>query len=157
MSGEDGTFELPPSAIGCTAIAEHGEYASSEAADVVEGRPLRLQLKAGGSIEGVVVNERGEALPSFTLGIESFSPARGLSFDHGGARTFEDPRGAFRWDGLAPGTYVLTAAGDGSPPARSSPASAVPMRSSSDSSTAPIGSEAEMDAGAGRSPRTSST
>jgi hypothetical protein len=123
MSGDDGTFELPASAIGCAAIAEHAEYAPSDSADVVEGRPLLLRVKAGGSIEGMAVNERGESVPSFTLGIESFAPARGWSFGHGGPRTFEDARGSFHWDRLAPGTYVLTAAaaGEARPPARSDP------------------------------------
>ena len=117
MSAEDGSFELPASTIGCAAIAEHAALAPSDPATVLEGRRLALRLKPGGAIEGVVVDDHGEGLASFTLGIESFSPVRGWSFDQGGARTFAE--GVFRWERLAPGAYVLTAAGDGRPPARS--------------------------------------
>jgi hypothetical protein len=120
-SGDDGTFELPPSAIGCGAVAEHAEYAPSDLATVVEGRRMQLRLKTGGTIDGVVVDGRGGTLPSFTIGIESFLPSRGRSFDRPNARAVEDLHGSFRWDRLAPGTYVLTAAAPGMPPARSSP------------------------------------
>jgi len=118
-SGEDGAFQLPASAIGCNALAEQSESAPSDAAQVVEGRRLTLRLKAGGAIEGVVVDDRGAGLPAFTVGIESFTPARGRSLDRAGPRSVEDPRGAFRWDRLTPGTYVLTASASGRPPARS--------------------------------------
>jgi carboxypeptidase family protein/PDZ domain-containing protein len=118
-SAADGTFRLDPSAIGCDAVAEHAEYTPSHAAQVVEGGHLVLRLTAGGAIDGVVVDERGAALSPFAVGIESFSPARGSRFDGRGPRTFEDPGGAFRWDKLSPGTYVLTASAPGRPPARS--------------------------------------
>ena len=118
-SGEDGAFQLPPSAIGCEALAEQSESAPSDGAPVVEGRRMTLRLKAGGAIEGVVVDDRGEGLPAFSIGIESFLPSRGRTFDRAGPRNVEDPRGAFRWDRLAPGTYVLTASASGRPPARS--------------------------------------
>jgi hypothetical protein len=119
MSAEDGTFQLPASAIGCEAVAEHAEYASSAAAEVAEGRRVALRLTAGGSIDGVVVGDHGEGLPSFTLGIESFSPARGRGFDRIAPRAFENLQGSFRWDRLAPGSYVLTGSAPGRPPARS--------------------------------------
>jgi hypothetical protein len=120
-SGDDGSFQLPPSAIGCDVVAEHPEHAPSDAAHVVEGRRLSLRLKAGGTIEGTVVDDRGAGLPSFTVGIESFTPASGARFGGVGPRTFEDARGAFRWETLAPGTYVLTAQAQGRPLARSAP------------------------------------
>lgn len=118
-SGEDGTFQLPASAIGCDALAEQSESAPSDAAPVVEGRRMTLRLKAGGAIEGAVVDDRGAAVPTFTVGVESFTPARGRTFDRAGPRSVEDPRGTFRLDHLAPGTYVLTASASGLPPARS--------------------------------------
>ncbi len=120
-SGDDGSFELPPSAIGCDAVAEHAEHAPSEVAPVVEGKRLALRLKAGGAIEGAAVDDRGVGLPAFTVGIESFSPARGRGFERAGPRNVEDGGGAFRWERLAPGTYVLTASAPGRPPARSTP------------------------------------
>ncbi len=118
-TGEDGVFRLPPSAIGCTAVAFSDELAPSDAAQVVEGRHLTLRLGAGGGIEGAVVDERGMRVPSFTLGIESFVGAHGASARGMGSRGFE--AGMFHWDGLAPGTYVLTAVASGKPPTRSEP------------------------------------
>lgn len=119
QSAADGSFQLPPSAIGCDAIAEQAEFAPSDPVPVVEGGHLALRLKTGAAIAGVIVDERGRGLSPVRIGIESFVPSRGKDFDHGGARTFDDPRGAFRWDKLAPGTYVLTASAAGRPPARS--------------------------------------
>lgn len=119
QSGVDGSFQLPPSAIGCDAVAEHAELAPSDPMRVVEGERLLLRLKTGAAVEGTVVDERGRGLSPFRLGIESFAAIRGGDFDHGGARTFDDPRGTFRWDRLAPGTYVFTASAAGRPPARS--------------------------------------
>jgi hypothetical protein len=82
---------------------------------------MTLRLKAGGAIEGVVVDDRGAGVPAFSIGIESFTPSRGRTFDRAGPRSIDDPRGAFRWERLAPGTYVLTASASGRPPARSDP------------------------------------
>jgi hypothetical protein len=118
-SGEDGAFQLAPSAIGCEVVAEHDEFAPSDAVTVTEGHRVSLRLKPGGVIEGVVVDERGAAVRSFAVGIESFSPARGKTIRGGAPRTLDDARGAFRWDKLAPGSYVLTASAAGKPPARS--------------------------------------
>ncbi len=118
-SAEDGTFLLPASAIGCQAVADQAGYGSSEPALVVDGRRTRLRLKTGGSIEGEVVDDRGSGVPSFTVGIESYSSPRRKSVDKGGGRRFDDPGGAFRWDKLAPGSYVLTASAPGKPPTRS--------------------------------------
>jgi membrane-associated protease RseP (regulator of RpoE activity) len=118
-SAADGTFELPASAIGCDAVAEHPEYSASDASQVVEGGHLVLRLKAGGAIEGLVLDERGTRVSPFTLGIESFAPAGGWDTGRGGPRSFEDADGTFHWDKLAPGRYVLTASAPGRPPARS--------------------------------------
>jgi hypothetical protein len=120
-SGEDGAFQLPPSAIGCDAIAEHGSYASSAPVHVDEGRHVVLRLQPGGSIDGVVVDDRGDGVPSFTVGVESFTPTRGRAFGAIRPRKFDDPRGAFLWDPLAPGTYTLTAWAADRPSSRSAP------------------------------------
>jgi protocatechuate 3,4-dioxygenase beta subunit len=120
VSADNGTFQLPPSAIGCQAVAEHTEFTTSDPVAVIEERRVSLRLGSGGSIEGAVVDRRGSGVASFSLGIESFAPARGQRFD--GARpprTFTDARGSFRWDRLAPGRYVLTASAPDRQPARS--------------------------------------
>ena len=119
QSKDDGTFQLPASTLGCKAIADLEGFASSNPSPVVDGQRLRLRLQAGGSIEGAVVDERGSGVASYRLGIEAFASARGRRIEGGSARKFDDPRGAFRWDKLSPGSYVLTASAPGKPPARS--------------------------------------
>ncbi len=118
-SAEDGSFQLPPSAIGCSAVAQHDAYAPSDAVALLEGRRALLRLKAGGAIDGVVIEEGERPVPSFTVGIESFSAANGRAHRSAPGRKFEDPRGAFRWDKLAPGRYVLVATAGDRAPARS--------------------------------------
>lgn len=120
MGEEDGSFELPPSTLGCEVVAHLAGYASSDPATVVEGRRLQLRLKTGGAIEGVVTDEHGTGLRSFTLGIEAFVTAGGGDPDRG-PRDIEDAAGVFRWDRLAAGRYVLTASAEGLPPVRSAP------------------------------------
>ena len=117
-SAEDGTFQLPPAAIGCDAVAYHDEAAPSDPAVVVEGRRVALRLKAGGAIEGTVVDARGAPITAFEAGIESSSASRSRG-RRGGRRSFDDPRGAFRFDKLPPGRYVLTATAPGQGLARS--------------------------------------
>jgi hypothetical protein len=121
QSSDDGTFQLPASAIGCDAVAEHDQYAASDTVAVTEGRRLSLRLKPGGSIEGVVVDDRGAGVATFNVGIESFAPARGRGNRSGGRQHVEDPGGAFRMDKLAPGSYVLSVSAPGRAPSRSDP------------------------------------
>lgn len=120
-SGDDGTFQLPASTFGCSAVAQHEDYGPSDPATVTEGRRLLLELKPGGAIEGTVVDNRGAPVAAFSVGIESFTGAQKRSGGKGGARKVEDPGGRFRWDKLAPGDYVLTASAQDKPPARSDP------------------------------------
>ncbi len=119
QSGEDGTFRLPPSTIGCTVFALHDELGPSEAMTVLEGRRAVLRLQPGGTIEGDVVDGRGAAVAAFSVGVESFVGPHGASARGTAPRTFEG--GTFRWGALTPGTYVLSAAAPGAPPARSAP------------------------------------
>jgi hypothetical protein len=119
VSAEDGTFELPASTIGCDAVAQHDEYEASDPVVLVEGHRVRLRLKAGGAIEGVVVDESGASVESFTVGVESFSGAQSRSLRPAPPRKVEDPHGSFRLEKLAPGRYVLTAGTPGRPPGRS--------------------------------------
>jgi hypothetical protein len=121
LSGKDGSFELPPSTVGCAAVAFLDGFAPSEEVALAAGGRVTLRLQAGGSIEGVVVDDHGSAIASFTVGVESFSAARGKSIGRRKSQSFEDPRGSFRLESLAPGTYVLTATAESQPPARSEP------------------------------------
>ncbi len=118
-SAEDGTFRLPPSTIGCDVIALSDELAPSDVVRIIEGQRLALRLGTGGTLEGVVVDTRGRSLPSFSVGIESYVGAHGANPRGKGPRAFDG--GTFRWEGLAPGTYVLTAIAPTKPPARSDP------------------------------------
>ena len=117
-SADDGTFELPPSTLGCEAVAHMAGFGSSDPVAIADGRRVLLRLKTGGAIEGVVVDDRGSGVRSFSLGIEAYVSTRGGNVDRG-PRPFEDARGSFRWEKLAPGRYVLTASVPGRAPARS--------------------------------------
>jgi hypothetical protein len=119
VSADDGTFTLPASAIGCNAVAQHDAYEASDAAVLVEGGRVELRLKPGGAIEGVVVDESGAAVTSFTVGIESFAGAQTRSLRSTPASKVEDANGAFRLEKLAPGRYVLSAGTAGKAPTRS--------------------------------------
>lgn len=118
-SADDGTFRLPAQAVGCDAVAMHDEMAPSDPATLVEGRRTTLRLGRGGTIAGVVLDDHGTSLDSFAVGVESFIPARGTTAPRRGAASFHG--GTFRLERLVPGTYVLTAATAGFPPARSGP------------------------------------
>lgn len=122
-SGDDGAFTLPPSSVGCDAFAMHDELAPSDAVKVIVGRHTTLRLGAPGAIAGVVRDERGASIESATVGVESFIPAASgpssAPAPRGRASAFKN--GVFRLEKLVPGTYVLTAATTGRPPARSSP------------------------------------
>ena len=120
VSAEDGTFQLPPSTIGCEAVAQHDEYEASDAAVLVEGRRVELRLRPGGAIEGVVVDESGGDRSRPSPSGSSRSPARrAAACASAPPRKVDDPRGAFRLEKLAPGSYVLSAGAPGRPPARS--------------------------------------
>jgi hypothetical protein len=121
VSGDDGTFQLPPSAIGCVAVAQHDEYEASTAVLLAEGRRAQLRLRPGGAIDGVVVDDTGNAVPSFTIGVESYSGTQPRSLRSVAPRKVDDPHGSFRLERLAPGRYVLGAGAPGKAPGRSDP------------------------------------
>ena len=58
-------------------------------------------------------------MTSFLLAIESYQGPAKDQAPIGLVKSFDDPRGAFTWDSLAPGAYVLTASAEGRPPTRS--------------------------------------
>jgi uncharacterized protein (DUF2249 family) len=118
-SGDDGTFELPASAVGCQAVAEKDNVTPSDLVTVTAGAHVSLRLKPAGAIEGVVVDERGRPLPSYAVSIESFSAALNGRAGFRGPKDFDDPGGAFRLENLQAGRFVLTATAPGKAPTRS--------------------------------------
>lgn len=120
----DGRFELPPEAAGCTAVATHASLGPSESLRLQAARDNTLRLGRGGGLAGTVLDERGMPVTSYLIAVESFQPSGDADAPTpaGKARKIEDPSGAFVWEGLAAGRYVLTASADGRPPARSDPA-----------------------------------
>ncbi len=118
-SADDGTFELPSSAIGCDAVAEWEDFSPSDPVTVASRQRVELRLRAGGAIEGVVVDDRGRGVPSFAISVEASSSALSGRPARRGPAHYEDPRGAFRLEKLQPGRYVLMASAPGKTPARS--------------------------------------
>lgn len=118
----DGHFKLASQAAGCLAVSHHPDFTPSERMALAAGRDNTIRLRAAGGIEGVVVDEKGAPLSPYLIAIESFMGAGEAAETippTGQARSIQDPKGAFLWDGLAPGKYVLTASAAGRPPARS--------------------------------------
>ncbi|MCS6900003.1 MAG: carboxypeptidase regulatory-like domain-containing protein [Myxococcales bacterium] len=114
ISAADGTFKLAREFSRCPLVAYHDQHASSEPM-LAEGGAVRLRLREGGSIEGLVVEESGRAVPSFYVGIESFVPAFGdrLSLRFPEPRFFQNTGGSFSLERLAPGSYVLSVGAEG--------------------------------------------
>jgi len=110
ISGPRGEFHLPATTAGCEARATHTRFSGSQPATASSGRILTIHLATGGAIEGSVLDERGAPINAFTMTIDSFSPSAEEGQNPGRAgETEDDLRGAFRFDGLAAGTYVLRA------------------------------------------------
>jgi protocatechuate 3,4-dioxygenase beta subunit len=115
---DEGRFVLVPEAAGCSAIAQHPEFFPSERVVLSSGKGNSVRLARGATLEGDVVDDRGAPVASYTLGIESYVGPSDRA-PSGQSRPFQDPRGAFSWDKLPAGRYVLTASAEGRPHARS--------------------------------------
>lgn len=122
VTDADGTFDLPMDADGCLAIAHKPGYGSSPPQKLTAGnaRANLLVMRAGGRIEGVVVDDQNKAVPKFQIAVEKFI---GMDGDDEGSRgraqTIENEKGEFKMEGMTPGKYVLSASAEGRPPARS--------------------------------------
>lgn len=118
---ETGAFVLPGEAAGCNAVAHHPEHPSSEHVRIEAGKDNVLALGRGGAIEGVVVDELGSPVASYRLVVELYLPkSEGLELGtRGRPKRIDDAAGAFRWDGLPEGRYVLAATSEGKPPGKS--------------------------------------
>lgn len=124
VSENDGSFQLPAEAAGCNAVARKPGFGSSEPVKLQAGgaRANTLQLKQGGRIEGVVVDENGAPVTRYMLAVEKFVANEAESEGaNGRTRTVEDEEGRFVMESATPGKYVLSASAEGRPPARSEP------------------------------------
>jgi Carboxypeptidase regulatory-like domain len=111
ISDAAGLFELPATTIGCEASATHPRFSAARPAMIEAGREIVVRLSTGGAIEGTVVDARGAPVNSFLVIIDSFAAADGESPRASRAgETRNELRGAFRFDDLAAGTYVVRAA-----------------------------------------------
>jgi len=118
---QDGAFELPAAAVGCRAVATKPGFGSSEAVTLKAGesRENTLELRAGGRIEGVVVDEHGAPVTKYMLAVERFIGGDGDDEgSNGRARSIENDKGQFTMEDATPGKYVLIASSDGRPPAK---------------------------------------
>jgi len=124
VSDHDGVFELPSEAAGCTVIARKPGFGASDTVTLKAGdlRANTLQLREGGKIEGVVIDEGGAPVTKFMLAVEKFVGQDGDDEGtNGRARTVEDEQGRFVMENATPGKYVLSVSAEGRPPARSEP------------------------------------
>jgi len=111
ISDAAGLFELPATTIGCEARAAHPRFSAARPAMIEAGREIIVRLSTGGAIEGTVVDARGAPVNSFSVIIDSFAAAEGESPRASRAgETRDELRGAFRFDDLTAGTYVVRAA-----------------------------------------------
>lgn len=119
----DGSFDLPGEADGCSAIARKPGFGASQPVTLRSSneRANTLTLRAGGRIEGSVVDEQGAPIPKFMLAVEKFIGSDGDDEgSNGRARTVENEKGEFTMESATPGKYVLSVSVEGRPPARSS-------------------------------------
>ncbi|MBW2453182.1 MAG: carboxypeptidase regulatory-like domain-containing protein [Deltaproteobacteria bacterium] len=116
----DGRFNLSAVAAGCRGAAKHEAHADAREVVLRVGDGNRLQLGAGGSIAGVVVDESGSPIERFTVAVESHRGAGGDQPTRGRGRRQDvvDPTGRFDLAGLPAGTYVLIASAAARPPGR---------------------------------------
>lgn len=113
-----GRFELPPSADGCEAVAEHDVLGTSARVTVERGPRNVIALVAPASIAGTVVDGQGRPVRTFLIAIESFRPADGSTASRSYRQTFSHPQGRFTISNAAAGTYVLSARTPRSGPVR---------------------------------------
>jgi hypothetical protein len=122
VTEHDGSFELPAAAVGCPAVARRPGFGASASVTLQAGeaRGNTLELRGGGRIAGVVVDEKGAPVPKFMLAVEKFIGTDGDDEgSNGRARTVEDADGRFAMENATPGKYVLGVSAEGRPPVRS--------------------------------------
>ncbi|MFO0586770.1 MAG: carboxypeptidase regulatory-like domain-containing protein [Polyangiaceae bacterium] len=122
VTDADGAFDLPMEADGCNAIAHKPGYGSSAALKLAAGnvRANLLVMRAGGRIEGVVVDDQSRPVAKYQIAVEKFLGADGDDEgSRGRSQSVDNEKGEFKMEGMTPGKYVLSASTEGRPPARS--------------------------------------
>lgn len=117
----EGHFRLPLEASGCSVIAHHPQFPSSERTRIESGKDNVVKLGSGGTVEGVVVDEQGRPIASYRLSVEVFLPkTEGTELGpRGRPKQVNDESGSFRLERMPAGKYVLVASASGQPPGKS--------------------------------------
>ena len=117
----EGHFQLSTEAAGCSVVARHPQHPSSEPTRIEVGKDNVVHLGAGGTIEGVVVDDQNKPIKSFRLTIEVFLPkAEGTELGaRGRPRQVNEDSGSFKLIRMPAGKYVLVASASGQPPGKS--------------------------------------
>ncbi len=117
----EGRFRLPLEASGCSVVAHHPQFPSSERVRIEVGKENVVKLSSGGTIEGIVVDEQGRPVASYRLSVEVFLPKveEAELGPRGRPMQINEPAGTFRWERLPAGKYVLVASASGQPPGKS--------------------------------------
>ncbi|HET6201875.1 MAG TPA: carboxypeptidase regulatory-like domain-containing protein [Planctomycetota bacterium] len=118
---EDGSFRIGGLGKGPFRIrAKAPDESSADASGVKPGtKDLELRLRAPGGLAGIVVDAKtGLPVPAFSL--RTLQTALGMLEVKGREKEFHSEEGAFKWTGLPPGTYTISAraAREGHAPAR---------------------------------------
>ena len=87
-------------AVGFSEVEIFDQPVNTENADIM--------LEAFGSIRGVVYDERGEPMRTFSVSPRIYDVNSGRPLTRVPPRTIQSPRGEFHFEGLEPGTYQVT-------------------------------------------------
>ncbi|HRI68982.1 MAG TPA: carboxypeptidase regulatory-like domain-containing protein [Polyangium sp.] len=117
----DGQFQLSTEAAGCSVVARHPNHPASEPTRIEVGKDNVVRLGAGGTLEGLVVDDQNKPITSYRLTIEVFRPkVEGTELGAlGRPRHVNEDTGSFRLERMPAGKYVLAASASGQPPGKS--------------------------------------
>ncbi len=117
----EGHFRLPMEASGCLVVANHMEFPPSERTLIEAGKANIVKLGAGGTIEGIVVDDQNKPVTSFRISIELFLPkTEGTDLGpRGRPQQMNNDLGSFRLTRMPAGKYVLVASASGQPAGKS--------------------------------------
>lgn len=107
----DGRFQLPLEASGCSVVARHPQHPASEPTPVQTGKDNVVRLGAGGTLEGLVVDDENRPVTSYRLSVDVFLPkTEGTELGaRGRPRQVNEDSGSFHLERMPAGKYVLVA------------------------------------------------